>query len=82
MRDITTEASKVGCNLNAFNCQGFATPPGLGDKRPSFVLFCPLLYFVGSPARHIMALEELAKRRCIGEPSIQNALTMAESRLK
>uniref|UniRef100_A0A5K3ENM7 General transcription factor IIH subunit n=1 Tax=Mesocestoides corti TaxID=53468 RepID=A0A5K3ENM7_MESCO len=36
----------------------------------------------GSPARHLVALEELSKRQCIGEPSIQNALTMAESRLR
>nr|VZI22528.1 unnamed protein product [Spirometra erinaceieuropaei] len=36
----------------------------------------------GSPARHLASLEDLAKRQCSGESSLQNALTLAESRLK
>uniref|UniRef100_A0A183SIY4 ANK_REP_REGION domain-containing protein n=1 Tax=Schistocephalus solidus TaxID=70667 RepID=A0A183SIY4_SCHSO len=36
----------------------------------------------GSPARHLAALADLAKQQCSGESSLQNALTLAESRLK
>ncbi|KAF6768544.1 hypothetical protein AHF37_02506 [Paragonimus kellicotti] len=36
----------------------------------------------GNPRCHLVALESLYNRTCEGEPSLQNALTLAESRLK
>ncbi|OON20183.1 transcription factor ssl1, partial [Opisthorchis viverrini] len=36
----------------------------------------------GNPRCHLAALETLFTRPCSGEPSLQNALTLAESRLK
>ncbi|VDP17741.1 unnamed protein product [Schistosoma margrebowiei] len=36
----------------------------------------------GNPRPHLSALQSLYTRTCIGEPSLQNALLLAESRLK
>nr|CAH8854973.1 unnamed protein product [Trichobilharzia regenti] len=36
----------------------------------------------GNPRPHLAALQSLYTRTCIGEPSLQNALLLAESRLK
>ncbi|KAA3675650.1 transcription initiation factor TFIIH subunit 2, partial [Paragonimus westermani] len=36
---------------------------------------------IGNPRCHLVALESLYSRTCEGEPSLQNALTLAESRL-